>query len=107
MIALGQERLAQWSKHAWFTGAELVREDQIQSRSRLRLMFIVPVWAIPTAAALDLFHREPKQEEVLLSCLFRHFDGCAVARSDRQGPVHHELHIACSTGLIAGGRNLV
>jgi hypothetical protein len=29
VIALGQERIAQWSEYAWFVAAEVVRENEV------------------------------------------------------------------------------
>ena len=70
MIVLREKCFAQRRKHPRFVRTEVVGEDQIESSPDFRLIFIVPVWAVPTAAALNLFYREPKQEEVFLSCFF-------------------------------------
>ena len=85
----------------------MVGEDQIQRRPRFRLVVIVPVRVVPTAAVGDLFGRQAEQEEVFLARLLGHLDRRAVARADGQGAVHHELHVARAAGLVAGGRDLV
>src|ERR1700683_5205249 len=74
VIALIQKHIAQGSEYSWFIEAEVVRENQVQSGARLRLMFIMPVRVIPGTAVLNLFHRKPEQENVLFSGFLRHFD---------------------------------
>src|SRR6266404_2707498 len=99
VITVGQESVSQRSEYSWFVAAEVIRENEVKSRSSLRFIFIMPVRTVPGATVLDLFHGETEQEHVFLACLLRHFDGRAVPRSDGQGSVHHELHIARSTGF--------
>ena len=70
-------------------------------------MVIVPVRVVPPSAVSDLFRRQTEEEEILLARLLRHFDRCAIPRPDCQGAVHHEFHVACATGFIACGRDLV
>src|SRR4029077_3217816 len=107
VVTVCQERVAQGSRDSWLVAAKVVGENEVQSCPRFRIIFIVPVRVVPAAAVLDLFYIEAEQEEVLLTSLLGHLDGRAVTRSDRQGSVHHELHIARSTCFIAGGGNLV
>src|SRR5580704_5259845 len=82
VIALGQKRIAQRSKNSRFITAEVVRENQLQGGSRLRLIFIMPVRVVPGAAVLDFLNGEPEQKHVLFSGFLRHFDGRTVAGSD-------------------------
>src|SRR5580700_5327928 len=107
MIALSQKRIAQGSEYSWLIAAEVIRENEVERSSNLRLILIVPMRVVPGAARLDLLHREPEQEHVLFSGFLRHFDGGAVAGSDRQSSVHHKFHVTRSAGLVAGGRDLV
>ena len=72
-----------------------------------RLVLVVPVRVVPTAAGGHLFRRQTEEEEVFLAGLLRHFDGRAIARADRQRAVHHEFHVARAAGLVAGGGDLV
>ena len=60
-----------------------------------------------TSQGLDILYRVAKQEEVLVADGFADFDVGAVKRADRHGPVHHELHVARSRGLLARCRNLL
>ena len=60
VIALGQERIVQRSKDSRFIPAKVVRENEVQSSSRLRLIFIMPVRVVPGPAVLDLLHGEPE-----------------------------------------------
>jgi len=83
VIASGQQGIAQGHEHPRFLAAEVVREDKVERRASLRLIFIVPMGALPAAAAFDLFYRETEEEKVRFSGLLRHFDGGAVAGSDR------------------------
>ena len=85
-IAVGQERFAQGSEDSRLVPAEVIGEDQIQRRSRFRLVLIVPPGVIPAAAGGHLFRCEAEQEEILLARFFRHLDGGAVARADGRAP---------------------
>src|SRR5262249_57891448 len=87
--------------------AEVIGEDEVERRAGLGLVVVMPVGVVPAAAAGYLLGGQPKEEEVLLARLFRHLDGRAVAGADRQRPVHHELHVARTARLVAGGRYLV
>src|SRR5262249_13254115 len=49
-VSACEERLPQRFEGAWLVTAKVVGEDEVQSRSRLRLMIIVPARAVPTAA---------------------------------------------------------
>ncbi len=82
VIAIRQERLAQWIEHPRLVTTEMIRENEVKSRSSLRLIFIMPVRTVPGTAVLDLFHGEAEEEHVFLPCLLRHFNGRAIARSD-------------------------
>ena len=74
---------------------------------RLGLVLVVPVGIVPAPAVLDLLGGQAKEEKVLLAGRLGHFDRRAVTRSDSQCAVHHELHVACAAGLVAGGGNLL
>src|SRR5260370_35261172 len=58
VIALGQKRIAQGSEYSWFVAAEVVRENQAQSGSRLRLLFIIPLSIEACAAGLSLLQSD-------------------------------------------------
>ena len=85
----------------------MVVEDQVEGLPRLRLVLVVPARVVPAAAAGDLLGGQAEEEEVLLAGLLGHLDRGAVARADRQGAVHHELHVAGAAGLVAGRRDLL
>src|SRR2546429_4677958 len=68
---------------------------------------VVPPVVIPAAAAGHLLRGQAEEEEVLLPGLLRHLDRGAVARTDGQRAVHHELHVAGAARLVAGGRDLI
>jgi len=70
-------------------------------------MLLMPVRAVPSSSLIHLRRGQTEQEHVLLAGFFGHFDGGAVASADRQGAIHHELHVAGAARLIPGGRNLL
>ena len=107
VVPMRQQRVVQRREDAWLIAAEIIGEDQVQRGAGFRLVFVVPVRVVPAAAAGHLLRRQAEQEEILLARLLRHLDGGAVARADRQGAVHHELHVARAAGLVTGGRDLV
>ena len=49
-VPMGQEHVAQRIEDAGLVPAEVVGEDQIQRRPRLRFVFVVPVRVVPAAA---------------------------------------------------------
>src|ERR1700739_2188060 len=106
-VAARQKSVAQRSENSRLIPAEMIRENEVQSRSCLRLIVVVPVRVVPPAAVLHLLCREAEQEEILFTGFLGHFDGRAVTGPDRQGSIHHEFHIARSTRFVSGGRDLV
>src|SRR5262249_15459652 len=107
VVSVCQQGIAQGREDAAFLAAEMVGEYQVQRRARLRLVVVVPAGVVPASAVRYLFRRQTEQEEVLFTRFVGHFDGRSVARADRQGAIHHELHVARTAGLVAGGRDLV
>ncbi len=59
------------------------------------------------AQGLDFFDRHSEQEEIFLADGFADFDVGAVQRADRNGAVHHELHVARAGCFLAGCRDLL
>ncbi len=102
-----QQSIVQWSKDAWFLGAEVVRRNQVQGLARLRFVFVVPIRVIPASGVNHLLGRQAKEEKVFFACLLGHFDSGAVPRADGQSCVHHEFHVARAAGFIARSRDLV
>ena len=103
VVAVGQQGVAQWLEHAGLVAAEVVREDQIQRRMGFGLVVIVPLGVVPAAAAGHLLRRQSEQEEVRLAGGLGHLDRGAVARADRERPVHHELvRLVCGPSVGAG-----
>lgn len=51
--------------------------------------------------SLHILHPHPKDEEVLLSGLLRHFHVGSVHGADGEGSVQHELHVPGSGGFRA------
>lgn len=86
--------------------AEMIREDQIQRRSRSGLVLIVPAGIVPPAAACYLVSGQTEQKEVFLSRFLRHLDRRSIPRSDSQRAIHHELHISGPARLVSGRRDL-
>src|SRR5262249_62201355 len=82
-------------------------KDQAQGGGRTRLIIRVPVRAVPATAVGHLLRRQAEQEKIFFVGFLSHLDGSAVTRADGQRAIHHELHVACATGLIARGRDLV
>src|ERR1700683_4996972 len=106
-VAVGQEGATQRLEDPGLIRAEVVGEDQIERLPGFRLIFIMPIGAVPRAAVGDFLGSKAEQEEVLLPRLLGHFDRGAVARPDGQRTVHHELHVAGAARLVARGRDLV
>src|SRR5262245_5126320 len=107
VISLRQECVAQWGESTRFVAAEMIGEDQVQRGTGFRFILIVPVWAVPAATAGYLFCGQTEKKEVVLTRFFSHFDGSAATRADRQGSVHHELHVAGAAGFVTSSRDLV
>src|SRR3974377_249569 len=107
VVVAVQKGVSQGGENSRLTTAKMIGTNQIHCCSRLGLILIVPARVVPVAAVFDLLHTKAQQEKVLFSSFLGHFDGGAIASSDRQGPVHHELHIARSTGFISGSGDLV
>ena len=61
VVTMCQKRVAQRFEDAGFVAAEVVRKDQVQRRSCLRLVLIVPVWVVPAAAIRDLLRGQTEQ----------------------------------------------
>src|SRR5271166_2463628 len=86
VVPVRQQRVAQRGKDPGLVVAEIVGENQVQCGASLRLVVVMPVRVVPTAAARHLVRGQAEQEEVLLASFFGHLDGRAVARADRQCP---------------------
>ena len=74
---------------------------------RFRLVLVVPVRVVPAPAVGDLIGGQAEQEKIRLTGLRGHLDRRPVAGADRQGAVHHELHVAGAAGLEAGRGDLL
>src|SRR5215469_2389799 len=107
VMVAGQKCLPEGSKYTRLIAAEIVGKNQIQGRTSFGFLIIVPTWAVPATTVNDLVCSQPKQKEVSFASLFCHFDGRPVARADGQSSVHHELHVACAAGLVAGRGDLI
>ena len=107
VVSIRQERVAQRTEDTRLIAAEVIGQNQVQGRSRLRLVLIVPVRVVPAATAGHLFRGQAEQEEVILARFFGHFDSRAVTGTEGQCPVHHELHVTGATGFVAGSRDLI
>src|SRR5690242_4302523 len=82
VVSVRQQRIAERSKDAGLVAAEMIGEDQVQCSASLRLVIVMPVGIVPTAAAGYLVGGQAEQEEVLLAGFFGHLDRRAVARAD-------------------------
>src|SRR6516165_5809016 len=60
VVSMGQERIEEWRKDSRFIAAEVVGGDQVQSRARFRLIFIVPARVVPSAAVCHLIRCQPE-----------------------------------------------
>src|SRR5262249_18434118 len=106
MIAVREERIPDRRKHPRLGMAKGIVADHIQDIAELWLMLVVPMRVIPATAGQHFLRRQAEEEEVVLTCLPGHLDGGAITGADSQGPVHHTLHVARATGLIALPRDL-
>ncbi len=106
VVAAREQQVTDGREDAWLVPGEVTVEDQVERRARLRFVFVVPERVVPAAALDDLLRRQPEEKEVVLAGLARHLDRGAVARADGERAVHHELHVAGTAGLEAGGRDL-
>ena len=91
---------------AWFVAAEMAAGDEVERRTSLGLIVIMPVGIIKASAFGDFFGTETEEKEILFSSSFGHFNRCTVACADGQRSIHHKFHVACAAGLIAGGGDL-
>src|SRR5215831_7354672 len=107
MIAVREERLPDRRKYPRLGMAKGIVADHIQDIAKLWLMLVVPMRVIPATAGQYFLRRQAEEEEVFLTCLPGHLDGGAITGDDGQGPVHHKLHVARATGLIARRRDLL
>ena len=53
-VAIGQQRVEQGGEDTGLVPAEVTREDQVQDRTRLGLVVVMPVRAVPPTTAGDL-----------------------------------------------------
>src|SRR5262245_8289083 len=67
----------------------------------------MPARTIPAATAGHLLGGQSEEKEVFLARCLGHLDCRAIASSDSQSTIHHELHIAGAARFIASRRNLV
>src|SRR5262250_1875011 len=107
MIAVREERIPDRRKHPMLGMAKSIVADHIQGIADLWLMLVVPMRVIPATAGQHFFRRQAEEEEVFLTGLPGHLDGGAITGADGQGAVHHKLHVARATGLIARRRDLL
>ena len=56
---------------------------------------------------LYFFRAQAEDEDIVLADRLAHFDVRAVQRADRNGAVHHELHVAGAARLFAGEGDLL
>src|ERR1700688_2722331 len=101
VIAVLHEGVNDRTEDAWFENAVCVGADGIQCCSYLRIPFVMPLRAVPATAVRDLLRVEPEQKKVLLTSLSRHLNRRAIASTQGEGAIHHELHIARPTRLEA------
>src|SRR5262245_66624858 len=107
MVAVCQEHVMEGGEDARLVRAEMTCGDEVERGSRFRLVFVMPMRIVPTAAICHLFCCQAKQEEVLLARLFSHLNGRTIAGTDRERSIHHELHVASAAGLVPGRGDLV
>src|SRR5215469_4413584 len=67
----------------------------------------MPARVVRPATADHLLRCQAEEEEVFFAGLLCHLNRRAVACADRKCAVHHELHVACATGFVPCGGNLV
>src|SRR6516225_3662725 len=60
VVSTGQEGIEEWRKNFRFIAAEVVGGDQVQSRARFWLIFIVPARVVPSAAVCHLIRCQPE-----------------------------------------------
>ena len=73
-VSVSEQRIADRRENARLVPAEIVRENQVQGGTRLRLVLVVPTRIVPTSAVGYLFCGQPEKEQILLTCCFRHLD---------------------------------
>src|SRR5262249_49968459 len=105
VVALGEQHFPNRLEDARLVPAKVVGEDEIERGPRFRVVLVVPVRAVPASAPFDLLGGESKEEEILLSGLFSHFDRRAVSSSECERSVHHEFHVARPARLVSRGRD--
>src|ERR1022692_1062768 len=107
VVPVRQQHVPQRLEDARLIAAEIIRENQVQGSTGLRIVLVMPLRVLPSATTNHLLSCQTEEEEVLLARLCSHLNRRAVACADRQCAVHHELHVACPTGFVACRRDLV
>ena len=97
-----QQRIPKGGEYARLIRTEMIGRDQVPRGARLGLILVMPMRIVPTAAASYLIGGQTEKKKVLLTSFLGHLDRRAVAGADRQSSIHHELHVAGTTGLVAG-----
>src|SRR5579872_715389 len=82
MVAMGEKNVTQWLENSRLVGAKMIGENQIQSGPCFRIIFIVPLRAVPASVIGDLLSCQTEQEKILFVSFLRHLDRCSVASPD-------------------------
>ena len=86
-------------------GAEVILRNEVERRTGVQLVSIVPMRVVPLAARGHLSCAQTEEKEVLLAGLGDHLDRRPVARADSERVVYHEFHVVCPAGFVARGRD--
>ena len=70
-VAVSEESATKRLEDARLVRTEVIRKDQVERLPGFRLVFVVPIGAVPRLAVGDLLGGEAKQEEILFSRLDR------------------------------------
>ena len=72
-------------------GAEVILRNEVERRTGVQLVSIVPMRVVPPAARGHLSCAQAEEKEVLLACLRDHLGRRPVARADSERVVDHEF----------------
>ena len=108
VVAMAQERVHDGLEKPGLVTAEVVSRDQVKCGAGLRLVLVMP----PRSCTSRRFPRpvpavKPNKKKFSSPAASAISMVRAVARANRQRPVHHKLHVARAAGLVTGGRDLL
>src|SRR5262245_62632130 len=103
IAATTQERLDNVPEQATILGAEEPVTDLVERPTQLSVLMVVIPGIVMRRECVHLGSSEAEDKNVVVADLLADLDVGAVHRTDGEGTVERELHVACAGGLGRGG----